>query len=137
MGESGQRLFTYPLQQNGRLDIPITPLFSLYQVIVEISVHRFVSSNTDDCGFIVKRENGSNLLRVGREYEDVIKYAGREAEIEPDSIAFRWVCDDGVKLLYVIGTEHDRDVLYKKLYPDPENWLDRNAFKSYFQKLKN
>ena len=130
MGEPGQRLFTYQLQNNGRVNIRITPLFNRHALEYDMSVHRISS---DDCRFIVKRENGRSIVRVGREYEQVLEYAGAADAVDPDTIAFRWVCDESSNLLFVIGTEHDRDVLYKKLYPENRNRLDRDAFNAYFR----
>lgn len=137
MGESGQRLFTYRLQQDGQIELPITPLFSFNQLINDIRIHRIFSTDSDDCRFIVKHENGSNIIRVGREYEQVIQPGGPEQKVEPDRLAFRWVWDEGPRFLFVIGTEHDRDVLYKKLYPENRIGLDHDAFNAYFQDQEN
>lgn len=133
MGEPGQRLFTYQLQNNGQLDIRITPVFSLVKLIGDIKLHRLFSTDSDDCMFIVKRENGSNMIRVGREYEWVIQFGGQEQKVESDRRAFRWVWDEGRRFLFVIGTEQDRDVLYKKLFPENRFGLDRDAFNAFFQ----
>jgi len=133
MGEPGQRLFTYQLQKNGQLDIRITPVFSLVKLIDDIELHRLFSTDSDDCMFIVKRENGSNMIRVGREYEWVIQFGGQEQKVESDRRAFRWVCDEGQRFLFVIGTEQDRDVLYKKLFPENRFGLDLDAFNAFFQ----
>jgi len=133
-GKPGQREFSYKVGQNGYLSIQVPPLFILGHLFNDISLHRVISPGNNDGTITVKRENGHKILRVGREYERAIQYAGREHEIEPGSIAFRWVGDEAPRMiLFVIGTEQDRKALYEKIYPDDRHGLDHNAFHSYFQ----
>ena len=92
-------------------------------------MHPDVSENT----ISVKRENGSKIKRIGGQYEQVMQSSGREPEIEPDSIIFRYVWSEGSKILYLIGTEHDKEILYNKMFPEDRFGLDDDVFNSYFK----
>jgi len=132
--EPGQRLFSYHIQQDGYLAIETLPLFVPSELIHKVSYHMHpdVSENTVS----VKRENGSKIKRIGGQYEQVMESSGQEPEIEPDSIIFRYVWSEGSKILYLIGTEHDKEVMYNKMFPKERIGWDRNVFNSYFKPEK-
>jgi len=125
-GEPGQRLFTYHLQPENWVGIPITPLIAWNELPHLITHNRAGVAHNDDM-FVVKREDGDSIIWLGSNFVETV---------DPKCVAFRWVCDDDITAsssLFVIGTEHDRDVLYKKLYPENRNRLDRDAFNAYFR----
>jgi len=111
-GKPGQRQFSYEVGQNGYLPIKASPLLSSF----------ILSLDYENPGINVRHENGKEIL-----------YAGREVGLEPDEIAFRWVCKEGPKFLYIVGTAQDRQTLHDKVMSGGTGHIDSNTFNSYFQ----
>lgn len=114
-GKPGQREFSYKVGQNGYLSIEASPLLSL-------PVLYLAHPDSNNSVITVRRENGQEIL-----------FAGREHELKPDSIGFRWVHAEGPKILYIIGKAQDRQALYAKVRPGGRGPIGKDVFNSYFQ----